>query len=142
MKRYLLDTSVLSAYVLRRPGAQQLVAPWVIQNEAATSTIVYAEIIEYFKQFTNFLQRRTELRQLLSSAIYPYGQTYEVSEYYADIRRAAAHGSMLPSDSDVLIAATALGHRLILVTIDSDFQRIAALFPTLNLMRVTPTSLR
>lgn len=145
MKRYLLDTPVLSAYVLGRAGAQALVTPWVDLDEAATSIVVYAEIIEYFQQFRNFAQRRNELRQLLSHHIPPYRQSYRICEIYADIRRtlrSAAPGSMLPGDSDVVIAATAIRHNLTVVTIDRDFTRISAMYPELKTMVISQATLR
>ena len=34
MRRYLLDTSILSAFLLGRPGAVSLVGPWIQNREA------------------------------------------------------------------------------------------------------------
>jgi hypothetical protein len=47
MRRYLLDAPLLSALLLSRPVAVELVASWIEQREAATSILVYAEVNEY-----------------------------------------------------------------------------------------------
>jgi len=52
--------------------------------------------------------------------------TYAIAETYADIRRQLRppHGPGLIGDSDTLIAATALTLDLVLITTDSDFDRV------------------
>ena len=65
MRRYLLDTSVLSAYLLGRPGAVSLVTPWIRNREAATSILVYGEVIEYLKGRQDLARRHPELRDLV-----------------------------------------------------------------------------
>ena len=50
MRRYLLDTSPLAALLLARPAAVELIAPWMERHEAATSILVYAEVVEYMTQ--------------------------------------------------------------------------------------------
>jgi predicted nucleic acid-binding protein len=47
MKRYLLDTSPLAAYLQQREPAVRLIRPLIERHEVATSSIVYAEVIEY-----------------------------------------------------------------------------------------------
>ncbi len=145
MKRFLLDTPVLSAYILGRAGAAILVAPWIDQDEAATSIVVYAEIVEYFQQFHNFAQRRSELRQLLFQHVPPFRQTYGICEIYATLRRAlraATPGAMLSGDTDIMIAATAIGRNLTVVTIDGDFARMSVQYPALKTMIISPATLR
>lgn len=46
MRRYLIDTSILGAYLYQRPVAVNLLAPWVTDSEAATSILVYGELVE------------------------------------------------------------------------------------------------
>jgi hypothetical protein len=46
VKRYLLDTAPLAAYLLRRPAAVELLQPWIARREVATSNLVQAEILE------------------------------------------------------------------------------------------------
>lgn len=137
MRRYLLDSGPLAAYLNGRPAAVQLVSPWIARREVATSILVYAEVIEYFKSLPRFAERHVELRQLLQ-VVYPYFLTYGILERYADIRRALRppHGPGLIGDIDTLIAATALERNLTIVTTDQDFERV----PELVSMTVTVRS--
>lgn len=130
MRHYLLDSPILTAYLKGRK-AVTLVEPWVGQNQAATSIVVYGEISEYNHSFPDFARRQTELRALLQQ-VYPYGLSYLILERYAKLRRMLRppHGPGLIGDIDTLIAATALVYDLTLVTTDSDFARV----PQLSLM--------
>lgn len=134
MRRYLLDTPIVAAYLNNRPKAVQLVQPWIMQREAATSILVYGEVIEYLKSVPNYSQRQTQLRLLLRE-VYLYNLTYRVLERYADIRRQLRlpHGPGLIGDIDTLIAATALERNLTVVTLDQDYRRV----PGLNIMLVS-----
>jgi hypothetical protein len=49
MRRYLLDTGPLGAYLQGRQPAVDLIVPWIRRGEAATSILVYGELIEYIK---------------------------------------------------------------------------------------------
>jgi predicted nucleic acid-binding protein len=61
-------------------------------------------------------------------------------EQYADLRRALRppHGPGLIGDIDTLIAATAMQHRLTVVSADGDFQRVSGL----ALLAVDPSWLK
>ena len=109
MRRYLLDTGPLGAYLQGREPAVDLIVPWIRRGEAATSILVYGEIIEYIKSLQDYPTKYLGLKGLLG-AIYPYFLTYAILERYADIRRALRppHGPGLIGDIDTLIAATAL----------------------------------
>ena len=128
MRRYLLDTGPLGAYLQGRQAVVNLVNPWLRQHEAATSILAYAEVVEYIKGFPDFLTLHTQLRRLLRH-IYPYFLTYRILERYADLRRSLRrpYGPGLIGDIDTLIAATALERNLTVVTIDTDFQRVPSL---------------
>lgn len=128
MRRYLLDTTLLTAYLYTRQPAIDLIRPWILNDEAATSILVYGEVIEHIKGSTQFTTQRQQLKDLLA-AITPYFLTYTILERYADIRRSLRppYGTGLIGDIDTLIAATALERRLTLVTTDSDFQRVPGL---------------
>ena len=86
MRRYLLDTGPLGAYLQGRQAVVNLVAPWLRAQEAATSILAYAEVVEYIKGFPDFIPLHTQLRRLLRH-IYPYFLTYRILERYADLRR-------------------------------------------------------
>lgn len=51
MRRYLLDTTPLTAYLKGVPSARELIEPWIMRQEAATSILVYGEVSEYNKSF-------------------------------------------------------------------------------------------
>ncbi|MGH2561447.1 MAG: hypothetical protein ACRDJH_20475 [Thermomicrobiales bacterium] len=65
MRRYLLDTTPLTAYVFGRPAAMSVIDPWLDQNEAATSILVYGEVIEYLMGRPGYPERYTQFRELL-----------------------------------------------------------------------------
>ncbi len=126
MRRYLLDSAILAAFLHNRPAARRLVDPWLARREAATSILCYAEVVEYIKGLRDFDSRRRQLRIVLLREIHPYLLNYATLERYADIRRALRppHGPGLIGDVDTLIAATAVERGLIIVTMDTDFQRV------------------
>jgi len=125
MKRYLLDTSLVAAYLQSREPAVHLVAPLIERHEVATSILVYAEVTEYLKGLPNAAKRQHDLRQLLRE-VYPYFLTYAILERYADLRRTLRppHGKGLIGDMDTMIAATAIERNLTIITLDRDFERV------------------
>jgi len=131
MKRYLLDTTVLGGYLLRRTVAVEIVEPWISRAEVATSILVYAEVVEYLRSLPDFPRRNDELRRLLKE-VHAYTLTYSILERYSDLRRLLRPRGGLIGDIDTLIAATALDRNLIIVTSDSDYQRV----PDLRVMKV------
>ena len=129
MKRFLVDTTPLAAYLQQKEPAISILKPLIERHEVATSIIVYAEVTEYIKGLPHYQQRHDELRHLLQE-IYPYFLTYSIVERYADIRRTLRppHGKGLIGDMDTLIAATALERNLTIITADHDFERVPHLF--------------
>jgi predicted nucleic acid-binding protein len=130
---------VLTAGLFNRPAAVALLRPWIAQREAATSIVVYGEVVEYLNGLPDFPSRHAELRELLRE-ISPYFLTYPIMARYAQLRRQLRppNGPGLIGDIDTLIAATALERNLTLVTADSDFQRV----PRLQVMMVASQTLR
>lgn len=139
MRRYLLDTGPLAAYLHGRPGAVRLISPWIQQRAAATSVLVYAEVHEYLQGLPDYPRRREQLRRLMRE-IQPYTLTYPALERYGDLRRQLRppHGAGIIGDVDTFIAATALARDLTVVTTDSDYQRVAGL----RVQVLPPASLR
>lgn len=129
MRRYLLDTTPLAAYLHGAPQAVTLIDAWLDAGEAATSILTYGEVIEYLLGKPDFRHRKEQLRQLLG-AIPPFFLTYHILERYASIRRSLRkpHGPGLIGDIDTLVAATALEANLTLVTTDQDYERVPDLF--------------
>ena len=138
MRRYLLDTGPLGAYLQGRPAVIELVTPWLERRKASTSILAYAEVVEYIKGFPQFSNLHAQLHRLLCQ-VYPYFLTYHILERYADIRRTLRrpHGPGLIGDIDTLIAATALERNLTVVTIDRNFQRI----PNLRVVLLSRTTM-
>jgi predicted nucleic acid-binding protein len=128
VRRFLLDTTPLAAYMNDRPAVVALVRPWIAGREVATSALVYAEVVESLHRYAIVAQRIAQLRRLLRT-VYPYALTYAILERYAAIRRQLRppHGPGLIGDVDTLIAAAALERRLTAVTTDTDFQRVPGL---------------
>ncbi|WIG60084.1 MAG: hypothetical protein OJF49_002832 [Ktedonobacterales bacterium] len=132
--KYLLDTGPLTAYLLGRQGAVTRLDALILQGEAATSSLVYAEAIEYFHSFPHVQQLQQALRGILHHQVKKLYPTYAVCEHYARLRRAmrlqrtsTGQPAGLIGDIDTMIAATALAHDLTVITIDGDFTRVPGL---------------
>ncbi len=134
MRRYLLDTPILSALLLSRPTAVQLVTPWIQRREATTSILVYGEVNEYIRGRPDYAQRHSHLLEFLEE-ITPFFLTYPIMRRYGDLRRLLRTSNSLVGDIDTILAATALEQDLTIVTADEDFRRV----PGLSLM-VVPRS--
>jgi hypothetical protein len=85
MRRYLLDTALVAALLHNRPEVVALASPWLLAHEAATSILVYGEVVEYIKTRPNFPAHHRGLRELLGE-VYPYFVTYPILDRYAEIR--------------------------------------------------------
>ncbi|MBI3979298.1 MAG: type II toxin-antitoxin system VapC family toxin [Chloroflexi bacterium] len=138
MRRYLADTTILTAYLYHRRPALNLLNPWIGRKEASTSIPVYGEMVEHLRGRADYLRHRDELRHLLKE-VTPYFLTYNTMDRYAALRRELRppRGPGLIGDVDTLIAATALERGLTAVTTDADFERI----PDLKLMLIPRRSL-
>lgn len=139
MKKYLLDTTPLAALLQGRAVAVRLLRPLLAAGELATSMLVYGEVIEFLQGLPDVSTRQNNLELLLHD-ILPYNLTYPILTRYATLRRTMRrpYGTGLIGDVDTLIAATALEYDLVLVTSDSDYDRV----PGLTVMRIDRTSLR
>jgi predicted nucleic acid-binding protein len=126
MRRYLLDTSVLAALLYGRPGIVEITTPWIRQKEAATSILVYGEVVEYIKDYRDYDQLHDGLESLLDG-VYPFYLTARILRRYADLRRELRRRNQLIGDIDSLIAATALERNLTVVTMDQHYQRVSDL---------------
>ena len=81
MKRYLLDTAPMAAYLQKKEPAVSLIRTLIEKHEVATSNVMYAEVTEHIRSHPNFKQRHYELRQLLRE-IYPYFLTLSPFDYH------------------------------------------------------------
>lgn len=128
MSRYLLDTGVFNAFLGGRPGAVALVDPWLAAGDAATSILVFGEIVEFLQGLPkpDYERREAELHEVLRD-IHPLPLSYSILRRYATLRRAMRPTSGLIGDVDTLIAATALERNHTVMTIDGDFARVPGL---------------
>ena len=136
MTGQLLDTPLLSALLLQRPVAVQLVTPWMEMGQVVTSIVVYGEVNEYIRGRPDYDALHARLLDLLGG-ISPVFLSYAIMRGYADIRRVLRRTNDLIGDLDTLIAATALERDLTVVTADGDFQRV----PGLNVMLIPRSQL-
>lgn len=100
MRRFLIDTTPLAAFLSNRPAVVGLVAPRFIARELGTSIMVYGEVLESLKAHPEFDRRHAALRAL---------PRYPTMERYADLcrRLRPPHGQEPIGDIDTVIAATA-----------------------------------
>jgi predicted nucleic acid-binding protein len=128
MKRHLLDTGPLGAYLFNRHPIVETVSPWITAREVQTSILVYGELTEYLRAYSHPARHQTRLRRLMQT-VEPRELNLAIMERYADLRRAMRppYGPGLIGDIDTLIAATALVHRLTVITLDHDFERVPGL---------------
>src|SRR2546421_5487712 len=128
MKRYLLDTGLVAAFLHGRKHVVELIDSWIRNQEAATSILVYGEVIEYLKGLAEYSRYQARLHRLFTlEQISPYPLTYPILERYADIRRQLRPVHQDIGDIDTLIAATALEENLTILTIDRDYERVPGL---------------
>jgi tRNA(fMet)-specific endonuclease VapC len=129
VKRYLLDTSPLAAFLLGRRTALETISPWIARRQVSTSIMVYGEVVEYIRQMVNYPALHTILIRQLEE-IKPLSITRTIMERYAEVRMRMRppYGPGVLTDSDTLIAATAIKYDLVLVTHDErDFSRVPGL---------------
>lgn len=62
----MLDSAPLAALLHARPAAVSQMTPWLNRHEAATSILMYAEVIEYLKSQPDFPRHLAALRTLYS----------------------------------------------------------------------------
>ena len=136
MRRQLLDTPLLAAYLFNRPFAVGLISPWIRAREAATSILVFGEVHEYILGHPNYPVLHARLLELLKE-VPPFFITYPIMRRYGEIRRTLRRTNDLIGDLDTLIAATALERNLTVVTADGDFRRV----PSLKLMLIPRSQL-
>jgi len=108
----------------------QLVTPWIRGREVGTSILSYGEVNEYILGRPDYGALHVRLLDVLNGMTV-YFLTYQIMRRYADIRRLLRPTNGLIGDLDTLIAATALGNDLTVVTADGDFQRVPGLNVTL-----------
>jgi predicted nucleic acid-binding protein len=139
VKRYLIDTGPLTAYLMGRQRAVDLIGPLLRERLATTSALTYGEVVEHILNQPNSAARLRQLRVIMRD-LRPIGATYPILHRYATLRRQMRrpYGSGIIGDVDTLIAATALERDLTVVTTDGDFMRV----PGLKVLLMLPSTLK
>lgn len=124
--KYLIDTDWLIDYLKGKAAAGKLL-DHLVHEGIAISLITYGEILEGIYYGKNPKQQEQNFRSFLRIApILPL--TESSLERFADIRGGLRSQGQLIGDADILIAATALGNDLMLVTQNlNHFRRIPKL---------------
>ncbi|HEY9874277.1 MAG TPA: type II toxin-antitoxin system VapC family toxin [Candidatus Obscuribacterales bacterium] len=124
---YLLDTNIVTAILKKNERINKKLGEVDIQGEAVfISVITYYEVqrgllaVNAIRQLSDFNMLCQEYEVLLLDAIEIIERA---SEIYADLKR---RGRLI-QDTDILIAATAITRGLILVSDDSDMQRVSGI---------------
>jgi predicted nucleic acid-binding protein len=125
MKRYLLDTSVYSQ-PLRKRAVEAALLRWSNIGDAACAvSAVSVGEVEFGLALENRAERRRKYEVLLEGRLEVLPTTMEV---WLEFARRKARQQILGetvADLDLLIAATALVHRLTVATLNvTDFARI------------------
>ncbi len=125
--KYLLDTNACIRYINGRSAQIRLKLPTVQRSEIAVSSITKAEMFYgSAKSQTPELSRRKQLEFLTTVQSIAFDDA--AAEEYGRVRADLERRGMPISSNDLLIAATALAYKLILVTHNTaEFSRIAGL---------------
>ncbi len=137
MRRFLLDTSLLTAYLLKRQTALRLIRSWMKRHEAVTSIVVYGEVYEYIQERFDYKDLKIRLEDAIGE-VKPLSLTTSIMQRYAAIRKNLRPKGKMIGDIDTIIAATALERNLTIVTTDEDFKRV----PDLKLMLIPRSKLK
>ena len=128
MSRYFLDTGPLTGLLLGCTWTDLFLRRLVENDDALTSVLVFGEIVERIRGMEDAAALEESLHDLAGNVI-PLPVTIGETTRYVEIRRnlRPPYGPGLIGDIDTLVAATALEHDLIVVTLDSDFRRVPGL---------------
>jgi predicted nucleic acid-binding protein len=111
MAIYLLDTSVIIDALNRKRNCWQLLASLVEAGETlACSAVTVTEI------YAGLRPRESEATQIFMEGLEHYSLDWELARYAGLLKNEWARKGRTLAIADVLIAATALAHKLVLMT--------------------------
>ena len=129
MTKYLLETSICSYLMANHPRVKARLASAQVADYPFTCPIVRGEIL-FGVELLPVGRRRQSLKDQansLFSGLVCDPIPEEAGDHYARIKREAQRQGTPLDECDLWIAATALALDAVLVTSDSDFQRIVGL---------------
>jgi tRNA(fMet)-specific endonuclease VapC len=136
MKRVLLDTN---AYVAFKRGAREIVEVLQLADEVVVSTVVLGELLAGFASGEREASNREELAQFLGAGRVSVVTVDEsTADYYARVFALLRRKGRLIPVNDLWIAATALQHGLLLVTLDQHFEAIEGLMTVASAAQLVP----
>lgn len=126
---YLLDTTAFSALMRRNAKIRARMSALIPTDLLAVCTITRGEVLYGLERLPHGKRRR----DLEAEAIYLFGLLACLSvdeaagDRYANIKRETERKGASLDENDLWIAATALSLGAVMVTMDSDFQRVSGL---------------
>jgi len=123
---YLLDTTAFSAMMRRDAKVYARVAALAPTDRVVVCTITRGEVLYGLERLPHG-KRRSDLAaaaMALFAQLLCLSVPETAADRYATIKLAAEHKGTPLDENDLWIAATALATGAVLVTADSDFQRI------------------
>lgn len=127
---YLLDTSMCSASLKARPGARIHTRLAQLSGQLFVSRLSCAELYALgYRANAKQLDRIDDLLNELNILEFDDACAREYGRLHARI----AERGLAAGRADLMIAATAVVHALVLVTHDKDFQLVATVVPELQL---------
>jgi predicted nucleic acid-binding protein len=127
VKKYLLDTNHLSAYLDRKPAPEQRIDRALRAGDRIGVCLpVLCEYRAGIRLSKRFRQNLARLQAALGVfRLWPADESTAAT--FADIFQELRAGGKMPSQFDLLIAAVARQLHLTLLTADQDFQVVAGL---------------
>ncbi len=129
MPTYLLDTNALSALMNEEPVPVARAASIGPTDRVVINTIVRGEILFGLARMPHGRRRReVEAKAARCFALIPCeGLPQMAADAYARIKRDCEQSGTPLDENDLWIAAAALEREAVLVTSDTDFQRVSGL---------------
>ena len=123
---YLLDTSVIIAYLRHRPGIVDYVSN--LDSELVSSYICIAELYEGVYKSSNRESAESAVLDFCAGLSDIFSLELAIAKEFGRIKGSLQSQGKVIDDLDILIAATALEHNLALVTLNiKHFSRIPGL---------------
>ena len=123
---YLLDTSVIIAYLRRRPGVVEYITS--LEGELSTSFVCVAELYEGVYKSLNSESAESGIQVFCSGLSDIFSLDFEIAKTFGRIKTTLQSIGQVIDDLDILIATTALTRDKILITLNiKHFSRIPGL---------------